>query len=92
MPPGRGYQSSGDALGVAATVIVTATVDGLEGRASEAPPPLDAAYRTLRTLGDLTSCIYALACGAAGAALIGDDAAAARLFGALDVEWTGPAW
>ncbi len=82
----RGYQSSGDALGVAATVIVTASVDGLEGRASEALPRMEAAYRTLRDLGDITSCLYALACGAAGATLTGDDAAAARLFGALDVE------
>jgi predicted ATPase/DNA-binding SARP family transcriptional activator len=81
-----GFESLGDRWGVALATTVTATVDGLQGRAGEALPAFHGAFGTLRAVGDLGSSIYALACGAAAATLIGDDDVAARMFGAVSVE------
>ena len=82
----RGFEASGDRWGMALTTVVTANVDGLEGRSEDALPRLHDAFRTLLGVGDLTSSLYAMACGAIGATLVRQDPVAARMFGALSAE------
>ena len=79
----EGFEAEGDRRCSTLTVVVTAMADGLQGRTREAIAELYGAFRTLRALGDLSACMYAMACASGGIALLGDDRSAARLFGAF---------
>jgi len=78
-----GFDAEGDRRCSSLTVVVSAMADGLQGRTREAIAELYGAFRTLRGLGDLSACMYAMACASGGIALLGDDRSAARLFGAF---------